>query len=250
MNPELPAFECQGCGARLTQEPEGQPRKPCPHCGETGRSFSLTFQAEVRTSGRSVAHRPPTDALDEREAVRIVGSGSRSASADIESLTSASYETSGDAPRGEEGALETARILIEKLRESDTGWSQPNMVDVADVDCESRNGDGVLAMQVTRVPRSSSFWRDLGRHATARGDGSVDDLANELMTAISHKASRLPTDQRANLALVLDARDTPAFAMVSTAARFSELHGPDAAALGFRSVWVVGPTANLVRQLA
>jgi hypothetical protein len=47
-------------------------------------------------------------------------------------------------------------------------------------------------MQVTRVLRSSQFWRDIGRHSTACGVGSLDDLADEPMSAINHKASRLP----------------------------------------------------------
>ena len=168
----------------------------------------------------------------------------------ISSRAAVSYDIAGDAPQHEEGALETAQLLVQKLRESQAGWSEPAIVDNADVDCESRGGADTLALQVTRVPRSSQFWQQLGKTSTASGIGSADDLADELMSAVKHKAGRLPSAQRARLALVLDARDTPVFATTGVVARFSGLYGNDMANLGFRCIWVVGPTVQLFRQLA
>lgn len=249
MSQEDRRFTCMGCGAELAGEADGQPRQPCPHCGDIRRQIGIHITEQLKISGRAVLHRPPSDSTDQSEGVRVAGFGTRSASADV-SASSASYEIAGDAPRNEDGALETAQILVRKLRESDAGWSHPMMVDFADVDCESRNGGDTLSMQVTRVPRSSSFWRDLGRQSVASEVGSADDLANELMSAINHKAARLASRQRAVLSLVLDARDMPAFAATRAAARFSELHRTEATNLGFRSIWVVGPTVTLVRQLA
>jgi hypothetical protein len=250
MNQDSPYTTCQGCGAVLAKEGDEQPGKPCPQCGDTRRQFHVFASDHVTIDSRAVAHRLPTDDSGESEGVRIAGPGTRSAGVDFISRASVTYDIAGDAPRHEEGALETAQILIQKLRESDPGWSDPTIVDRADVDCESHNGEDTLLMQVTRVPRSSSFWQSLGQHSAASQAGSADNLADDLMTAINHKASRLPSTQRAALALVLDARDTPAFAMTGTVARFTELHGTEATNLGFRSIWVVGPTVNLVRQLA
>jgi hypothetical protein len=241
-------ISCQGCGAVLDEEIDRQPRPPCPHCGDTRCQVHIFLNDRVAASERAVAHGLPTNSSGEH--VGIAGPGSRSATADFSSPGWVSYDIAGDAPHHEEGALETARILVQKLRGSGVDWSQPTMVDTADVDCETLNGGDTLSMQVTRVPGSSGLWRNLGRDSTASGAGPADDLADELMNAIGSKASRLPSAQRARLALVLDARDTPAFALARVAARFSELHGNGAVNLGFRSIWVVGPTVQLVWQLA
>lgn len=240
---------CKGCGGGLDEDADGKLCQPCPHCGNTQRLVHVFDSDEISSSERAVAHQPPVNPSDPSESIRIAGHGNRSASADVSS-ESVSYDISGDAPRNEEGALETAQILIHKLRECDAGWTDPTMVDAADVNCESRNGEDTLSMQVTRVPHSSQFWRDLGQRSSASRIGSAADLADELMSAITYKANRLSRTQRTGLALVLDARDTPAFPTTNPAAKFSDRHGIEAAALGFQSIWVVGPTMHLVRQLA
>lgn len=115
---------CKGCGAGLDEDADGQLCQPCPHCGSTQRLVHVFDSDEISSSERAVAHQPPTSPSDPSESIRIAGHGNRSASADV-STESARYDISGDAPRNEEGTLETAQILIQKLRECGAGWTDP-----------------------------------------------------------------------------------------------------------------------------
>jgi hypothetical protein len=40
--------ECGSCGRQLSDEFDGIPRKPCPDCGETKRTFSVSSSSELR----------------------------------------------------------------------------------------------------------------------------------------------------------------------------------------------------------
>jgi len=224
------------------------PDAPCPNCGPSTRKTALGLATEVKPTSRMIGHKTDSTGSPEGEAVRVAGPEERTAATDFEANESIAYKIGGRAPQGEEGALETAQLLVQKLRASGENWDDPVKVDEQDVDCEARNGNQVLQVQVTRVPHTP-LWQALGVLGAASGGGTADQAAGDLMDAINLKARRLPDAQRARLALALDARDTPAFALAGVVSRFRQRHGQQAIALGFRAVWVVGPVVDLVARL-
>jgi hypothetical protein len=223
-------------------------RQPCPRCGSVGRFFDAQLQDEIGLTSRMAAHKRDSSGAPEGEAVRVSGPGKRVAAADFAPDGSVPYQIAGPTPRGEEGSVETAQLLVHRLRQSGENWDDPVKVDRQDVDCEARTGDQVLPIQVTRIARTR-FWRNLGRVGKVTEQGDADQAADELMNAIAAKARRLPAVQKATLVLALDARDTPAFALRGVVSTFRQRHGHQAAALGFRGVWVIGPTVDLVARL-
>jgi hypothetical protein len=223
-------------------------RQRCPRCGSVGRFFYAQLEGEVGLTSRMAAHKRYPSGSPEGEAVRLSGPGERAAAADFAPDGSVPSQLAGPAPRGEEGSLETAQLLVHRLRQAGENWDDPVTVDRQDVDCEARSGDQVLPIQVTRVSRTR-FWENLGRVGRATEQGTTDQAADKVMNAIATKARRLPAVQRAALVLALDAQDTPAFALRGVVSRFRQRHGHHAAALGFRGVWVIGPTVDLVARL-
>jgi hypothetical protein len=194
------------------------------------------------------AHKRDSSGSPEGEAVRVSGPGDRVAAADFDPGGSVPYDIAGPAPQGEEGSLEAAQLLIDRLRQFGENWDDPVKVNNQDVDCEAWSAERVLPMQVTRVPRTR-VWEKLGRVGKASEQATAEQAADELMNAMAAKARRLPGVQKATLVLVLDARDTPAFALQGVVSKFHQRYGRQAVALGFRGVWVVGPTVDLVARL-
>jgi hypothetical protein len=241
---------CGNCRLPLDERSDHpiEDRHPCPRCGSVGRFFDAQLQGEVGLTSRMTAHRRDSSGSPEGEAVRVSGPGDRVAAADFAPGGSVPYDIAGPAPQGEEGSLETAQLLIQRLRQSGENWDDPVRVDSQDVDCEAWSGERVLPIQVTRVPRAR-VWENLGRVGKASEQATTEQAVDELMNAMAAKARRLPGVQKTKLVLVLDARDTPAFALQGVVSKFRQRHGRQVVALGFRGVWVVGPTVDLVTRL-
>jgi hypothetical protein len=83
-------------------------RQPCPQCGSVGRFVDQQMQDEVKMTSRMIGHRQDATGSPEGEAVRVSGPGERVAAADFGTNESVPYGIAGPAPRGEEGARETA----------------------------------------------------------------------------------------------------------------------------------------------
>jgi hypothetical protein len=209
---------------------------------EKGLDAGLSFDP------RFIGHEQKEGGNPIGEAVRIAGPGKRKASGDVVSDDSATQDISGPAPRGEEGALETATLLIEKLRELGEQWGQPIEVGDNDVDCRATGPNGSLDIQVVRAAASAT-WERLNREGRADQVTSPNDLADALLAVARKKAAHYPSAQLRDLVLAIDARDTPAFALGRIIESFRERHLDVAARLGFKSVWVVGPTVKLVGRL-
>ncbi len=241
-------IECRDCGAPLVQGvgipvPDG----PCPSCGSTSRLIKVGLGAKMSLTSRMTAHKQAEDGGAAGEAVRISGPGERSASADVSSLATAGYQIAGPSPRGEEGRLETAQLLVQKLGELGEAWGDPEEIDDQDVDCRAHGDQGMLNVQVTRVSHGD-LWKALHLAGTAAEQSSPDGLADHLLQVARAKAL-LPAVQLGSLVLAIDARDTPVFAMAGVVNSFRDRHREAAARLGFSSVWVVGPTLQLVARL-
>ena len=168
-------IECRDCGAPLVQGvgipvPDG----PCPSCGSTSRLIKVGLGAKMSLTSRMTAHKQAEDGGAAGEAVRISGPGERSASADVSSLATAGYQIAGPSLRGEEGRLETAQLLVQKLGELGEAWGDPEEIDDQDVDCRAHGDQRMLNVQVTRVPHGDR-WKTLHHAATAAGE-SIDPM--------------------------------------------------------------------------
>jgi hypothetical protein len=242
-------MRCRDCQTVLARGNGPTPQtEPCSNCGSTDRLIEKGLEGGLSFDSRFIGHQQKEGGNPIGEAVRIAGPGKREASGDVVSEVLATQDISGAAPHGEEGALETATLVVEKLRELGEEWSQPSEVGDKDVDCRATGPSGSLDIQVVRAAASDT-WKTLNRDRGAEQVTSPNDLADALLAVAEKKAARLPAAQRRNLVLAIDARDTPAFAMAGIADSFRQRHLDEAAHLGFRAMWVVGPTVELVVRL-
>jgi hypothetical protein len=78
---------------------------------------------------------------------------------------------------------------------------------------------------------------------------SVQELAVDIRTAVESKSKKYSSAQRSKLLLALDAIRSPAYVHDAVLAAFLAAHGPWVASLGYRAIWLVGPTVDLTRRL-
>lgn len=76
-----------------------------------------------------------------------------------------------------------------------------------------------------------------------------EEIAENLRSAILHKAQRTPPTDRHKLTLVLDASDLMAHCAPIALERFMTLHSEEVRALGFASIWLSGGFDFLVFRL-
>ena len=165
----------------------------------------------------------------------------------------------GSTPKNEQGALAVAHAYGGRIA-SDGGkcWPMPFRVvattedptiDVVAEECDT-NGRVIarLAMQVVR-PLSSDSWRELSQAITV--EASAADVAESVVAAIRAKLRKYPTaTDRSSLVLLIDATTALNATLQVVIDAFSMLHAAEAAAAGFREIWLVGPTEALIHQLA
>jgi len=161
---------------------------------------------------------------------------------------------SGSSPRGEEGALATCQRLVEHLNLSGCSWAPAvEVVGVQHIDATAQRTDGVdgtaLTIQIVRALTDPAFWQTLGHSRSAAISIPVSEAADLLKSAVAFKANKIPLDIRAGITLALDATDVPGLSLDPVVEEFKARHGEWAEALGFESVWVVGPWREMVREL-
>jgi hypothetical protein len=178
----------------------------------------------------------------------------RAASGDAQPAGTLDYQFVGPTPKGEQGTLETCRVLVRAMNGAQPTWREPDTLsDLTHVDCRAPRLDGQappLDIQVVRALANSAFWQKVGRHG--RGDGvsvSPQELAQHLRSAIELKVGRIPTPVRSTLVLALSALDSPVVAFDSVVDAFRIRSEPWAKAQGFLSIWLVGPNVLLTHQL-
>lgn len=156
----------------------------------------------------------------------------------------------GSPAQGEEDVLQVCRSLRAALALQGETWSPfcqtPSPQD--DKDAVASNEAGAeLRVQVTQVERAA--WRTLAQAHKATSQRSVEELAADIRTAVESKARKHSPAQRSKLLLALDAIRSPGHVHEPVPARFLADHGQWAAGLGYRAIWLVGPTAVLTRRL-
>lgn len=164
------------------------------------------------------------------------------------------YVLEGRPPTNEQGVHTACQWLVNALRERGEPWG--NVVipeEVSDVDAVSTHDvdtERTLRMQCVRAMVNPSYWAELRKSGIVATVMSVSEAAALLEAAIRKKAARIPEAQRRGLTLVLDATDTPVVALPAVLTAFSVGIKEGIVALGFESVWVIGPMPQLVAQLA
>lgn len=163
----------------------------------------------------------------------------------------------GRPSQGEEDVLQVCRSLFYALKREGQDWSRFGVpsgpVDNVDAVADNAEGDR-LQVQVTRIERAA--WEVLGRHGQATLERGPEELAADIRAAVESKGvpspqhrRAIPADQRPEILLALDAISSPAYAHEAVVAAFLASHGEWVAGLGFRAVWLVGPTVTLTRRL-
>ena len=79
-----------------------------------------------------------------------------------------------------------------------------------------------------------------------RSDPVVDDAVHAIKVAMEDKTL---FSELAEIVLVLDATDSPRYALRAVADAFREQHVKWAAGVGYQAVWLVGPVTELVHRL-
>jgi hypothetical protein len=112
---------------------------------------------------------PSHQAGGPEEAVGIVG-GTPTVVNDSLADGNIKYIAAGRSRQGEEGTLETCRILIERLNQDGARWSQPERPDKEEgVDCQASDCGNRLKIQVTRAVIDREFWKALNLSGSVGG---------------------------------------------------------------------------------
>ena len=206
----------------------------------------IDIDGELSFETRFVARKISKDGT---ESIRIKESTGRAVDADIDDTGAVAIEIQGQSPQGEEGALAACQILVEHLNTGAATWGelirdhQPER----GVDCVAKDGDEELLIQVTRIP-DPAFWRELADRMHLTRTSSTDKSALDLYSAIRKKQSIAPSSREC-IVLAVDAMDTPAHATRPVVTILRNKYGHEIDALGFRSVWVVGPVEGACIRL-
>jgi hypothetical protein len=189
----------------------------------------------------------------ETEAVQMRGDH-RNAGASVSEAGVVRYWISGaDAGNGLV-EFRAAASLVQKLNAAGADWAAPELTQTGSdakreegVDCtavDNTDRQTILRIQVTRA--NADAWEPLRRDPSMlERCETVDSMVESICAAIERK--RTHADR--TIVLVLAAYDSPAHALHSVAQAFRTKHGQWARTAGFKEVWIVGPTAELVHRL-
>jgi hypothetical protein len=172
----------------------------------------------------------------------------RVASADLSADGLVSDRIVGSAPGKHDAELRVARYLVDRLNQlSGDDWASPEPV-LADarhergVDCIARKPSGEeLLIQVTTAERD--MWQR--REDVHERSEDIRAVAEAIRAAIQAKRTR--ADRK--IMLALDATDSPRASFRPVVDEFRTQYGDWAVHVGFREIWIVGPSAALVNRL-
>ena len=154
----------------------------------------------------------------------------------------------GKTIKNEEGTKKTCEILVSKLNYDDGDWFgliSPTEADAVDGRPYSRGKEKQpLQIQVTKADQS--IWAELAKKKSGiQRRRRIDDVCASLLEAILKKQY---VDGRDKLVLALEAVHLPVNEAVAD--RFIETAKGKAKAIGFKQIWLVGPSALHTYRLA
>lgn len=194
-------------------------------------------------------HISPNNRID--VAIRKTDSEGQKSSADLYDDGRLVNRISGTPPQGETGSEQVCQILIEALNKQGANWGNPRKVTDKfreEVDCEASDEEKKLEIQIRRVAKQDEYHR-LSKNSEVDSQSNVDDAADMLENAISRKGKKYGPTTRKRLVLALDAIEYSIYSLSPVVDSFRRRHGNSVSKLGFKEIWVVGPTANLTRRL-
>ena len=243
---------CSDCeyeyGNEVTAEAIAAGRVCCPVCGSTRVSArALAGVAEAVGSvppARAVAHSHHHDGSES-----IVVGSEEFRSSSVAGHEDHRQDFRGRPAQNEEDVLQVCRSLHAALRRDGEVWGRFSLppAPADDVDAVAEDDAGtVLRVQVTRVERAA--WGMLAKSGQTTLQRNAEELATDIRAVVESKR-RYPPSRRRELLLALDAIRSPAYVHDAVVAAFLATHGAWASGLGYRAIWLVGPTADLTRRL-
>ena len=187
------------------------------------------------------------------QAIRIVDDDGTAVSVDATSTgeldVSAKLTPPKTPPKKKILELAVCNMLIHKLNLDSGSWGTAEDFEKVekDVDCFARDAENhELRVQVTMAEYDQEVWRNLRRGLEVNRKATPDDFADRLLEVIKKKATRA----RPNIVLAIDASQMSQFAFDQVRSSFSSRHRSCAASIGFKEIWLVGPTPDLTFRLA
>ncbi len=234
---------CHKCKHSLADIPSG---KPCPNCGDPARdlgfriSEAVGFSDHATGTGLRVGQPFAFSESERREFTRY---------AHVEADGTVRFDLKGFAPRNEDDSDVACRILVEALN--------THGIEAKYIGTGPKDDDHFIdirgkrfGVQVTRTLLQADFWRTLGIK------GQVGPMCIDVSVAVAalrgaiERKSIIPPGQRPSMFLLLDAYRVPTAALGVVATEFIRLHSSWAAELGFKAIYVVGPSVTFVHRLA
>ena len=223
-------------------------RTPCPDCGSISRSFDESLHNGTNMNAQfSALHKRKDKIIGYRESARQ----GRSANADQGDDGALSYSINGSSPQGEEDTLSACKILVNTLNNAGGNWNQPSIGEGV-VDCQTidrQYNERKLYIQVVRANVDAELWKTLNLEGKVERKDNSTALAEQIKSAVEAKAQKISKENRRGLVLALDAARLPAMGFDAVVEDFRSKWSPWASALGFDSVWLVGPDESLTWQL-
>lgn len=241
---------CNACGLRTDWDSPCV--KPCPRCGSSNRTLLLAADDGVgMADGTARIRREGGETtgvyVDERRR-------GLSAEVDGDRVRTRAY---GEPSKGEDDTRLVVKVLIERLNSRGGCWGRPRIrghgaKEQDGLDAEAHAPDGsILRIQVVTAFTERSFWSSLRHSGAAMDERSLKQAIRDIESSINTKLSRIATPaQREETTLALGAVRAAAHALPRVVSAFVDARGRWAASLGFRDVWIVGPSAALTRKLA
>ena len=259
-NNDLP---CPSCGKRviaveLSTTVESTvsmvAHKPSPLAGEAIRS-SVGSASTSTATATAVAHHPAAVAHEPHggpngEEVIRVGSVEYRATANDGVVVVHGY--TGEPPQNETGVQQACDNFTGALQAQGEVWPRFVLHNVRGIDAISTRPTGEeLKVQVTR-PLPGESWRDAHSAGNFERHEPTVELVAHLSEALQRKFDKYtspPPVQLDEIVILLDATLTPAHTLQAVRRLFDASCRTWAAALRFKQVWVVGPTASLTYRI-
>lgn len=244
------SIRCGSCGEVLSESPSiPELRPPCPKCGSKIRCFEETINCVVNVTSDA------SDLHERRgEAIGFGGfkqNGLRS-SASLDPDGALRHVLSGVSPQGEADTMRACKVLLEHLEQEGFPYTTciPGKTEPADCTLvDGATGTQRLDVQMVRAIASQRIWRELGTTGSSQPTLRPEVVVRAVRATIEGKANKLPPSVRATLVLALDATRLPGLGFDAMVRSFRAAEGSWTMSLGFKAVWLIGPTPRLTWRL-
>jgi hypothetical protein len=179
------------------------------------------------------------------------GDDPRVSDADLEPSGALSDRVEGRAASKGLNELRTARVLVDYLNLHGASWSLPQLHEGSREEgfdawaADAARDEKMLRVQVTTPERAA--WKTLAMQPDlARSEPDVEGAVEAIRNAIAKK-ELFAGIEKINLAL--DATDSSRYAFKGVVDVFLARHAAWASGIGYRAIWMVGPTTGLVHRL-